>query len=622
MSLRTKIFLSLICIAVIPLALFGAFANATSTDNLVSIERDALRSGLDSAQRVLSDVQRNLAGYIHDYTQWDELHDQVVVDQPDPVWMQINLAPETPTSTYNTFNLDLLGMWNYKNDLVYSAGAIDEVTVRLKDVISSATKTEATQTRLLSLGSDVYVVAVSAIRTSAFTDPQGILLVGRILGAEDTASIAALTGYDAALYKGARLIAGPVTQLPLPEDNELLDAISNDQYHYDQQDKGYALAFAPITDENGDYTVTLVIWRSRAALETSQSSLSTTLALAVGVGTILAILVAMVLGGSIVAPLNQMAANADNIAAGNYGQRINVQNLSNDELLTLANAFNAMTDQLAQRIDELKYKVDEIDEKNRALRIATAKAEEVARLRGEFLATMSHELRTPLNAIIGFSDVLLMGLGGALNQAQQHQVERLKENGNRLLTLINDVLDISRIEAGRIEIASESFAPAAMLERISEQMQVLAAQKQINFLTVISPSIPPTLVGDEKRLEQVIVNLLSNAFKFTDKGSVNLEATCASSETWSIAVRDSGIGIPPHALDLIFEPFRQVDGSSKRSYSGSGLGLAIAQQLIQSMGGKITVSSELGKGSTFTITLPQILADNTALQPKSQQQGA
>lgn len=621
MSLRTKILVSLVSIAIIPLALFGVFAYTTSTNNLGIVERDALKSGLDSANRALVDVQSNLARFMRDYTQWDELHSQAALDSADADWMRLNLAPETPTSTFNTFNLDLLGLWNYQNKLLYSAGSMGEVATRLDAIVKGAATTAEPQTTLISVGPDVYLIGVSATRTSEGIDPNGVLLFGRKLGSQDTETIAALTGYDVALYKGTQLIAGPKAQRPAPAIGDLTASVSGDDYRFSQDNADFALAYTPIQDENGAVAATLVIWRPRTALQTSQEALRTTLVLAFGVGTGLAIIVALILGRSIIAPLTRMAANADGIAAGNFNQRIDVSPLPNDELMRLANAFNAMTGQLARHIDELNRKVREIDEKNGALQIATAKAEELARVRGEFLATMSHELRTPLNAIIGFSDVLLMGLGGPLNPAQMHQVERLKDNGKRLLTLINDVLDISRIEAGRIEIASEPFAPGSMIERVAAQMQVLAEQKQIGFTTTISPDLPLVLVGDEKRVEQVIVNLLSNAFKFTEKGSVAFNVTVSPDKRWSMTVTDTGIGIPPHALDLIFEPFRQVDGSSKRAYTGSGLGLAIAQQLIQAMGGNITVTSELGKGSIFTVILPIRLA-NTIEQGILQVEGA
>ncbi|HVO41884.1 MAG TPA: ATP-binding protein [Aggregatilineales bacterium] len=618
MQLRTKILFSLVAIAIIPLALFGLFAYVTSTNNLNSVERDALRSGLDSANRVLVDIQKNLARYLRDYTQWDDLHSQAAMETPDPDWIKINLAPETPTSTFNTFNLQILGVWNFQNKLVYNAGSIAPVADRLDFVIKTAAADAEPQTKLISVGPDVYLIAVAAIRTSEGADPNGVLLFGRKLGMQDAETMTALTGYDVGLFKGTQPIAGPTAQRPATSLAALESVASGTDYLFAQGDLDYALAYAPIQDDNGANTATLVLWRPRTALRVSQDALRTTLVMAFVIGAVLAILVALVLGRSIVAPLNRMASSANRIAAGDYGERIDVRALSKDELLQLASAFNGMTEQLARHIDKLNRNVREIDEKNRALEIANAKAEELARLRGEFLATVSHELRTPLNAILGFSDVLLMGLGGNLNPVQLHQVERLKDNGKRLLSLINDVLDISRIEAGRIELASEPFAPGPMIERIASQMVVLAEPKQLDFTTTVSPQLPPVLMGDEKRIEQVVVNLLSNAFKFTEKGSVALDVQVTSDTSpdqsgapdtaWTLTVRDTGIGIPPHALDLIFEPFRQVDGSSRRAFKGSGLGLAIAQQLVQTMGGKITVASQVGQGSTFTVTLPVRLA--------------
>lgn len=254
------------------------------------------------------------------------------------------------------------------------------------------------------------------------------------------------------------------------------------------------------------------------------------------------------------------------------------------------------------------------------LRIATAKAKEAARLKSEFLANVSHELRTPLNAIIGFSDMLLMGITGPLTEPQRHKMLRLKENGVRLLSLINNVLDLTRIEARRIEVIQKSFSPEGLIKRLSAQMTILAENAHLDFETAFAPDLPATLVGDEQRIEQVIINLLSNAFKFTEKGSVNLNfGIDRAARTWQITVADTGIGIPPHALDLIFEEFRQLDGGSSRAYKGSGLGLAITRNLVRIMGGDIKVKSTLGEGSTFTVTLPLAEPDANAALPKSQQ---
>lgn len=324
---------------------------------------------------------------------------------------------------------------------------------------------------------------------------------------------------------------------------------------------------------------------------------------------ILAIVAAFVLGivglffhHLITRPLNKLKLVSDQMANGNYGQRTSLNSL--DEVGQLGNSFNQMAEMIQKRQDEL--------------RAATVKAKEATRLKSEFLANISHELRTPLNAIIGFSDMFLVGMLGDLTPGQHHKMERLRENGNRLLTLINNLLDLTRIEARRVEVVNKPFAPRTLLERISAQMSVLAEQKKLSFNIVIGPELPETLLGDEPRIEQIVVNILSNAIKFTEKGAVNVNAMVNQAEkTWSIAVSDTGIGIPPHALDLIFEEFRQVDGSTTRAYQGTGLGLAIARNLARIMEGDISVRSELSKGSTFTLTLP-LNSDATEFSPKFQ----
>jgi signal transduction histidine kinase len=276
---------------------------------------------------------------------------------------------------------------------------------------------------------------------------------------------------------------------------------------------------------------------------------------------------------------------------------------SRDEVGQLAQSFNEMVSAIQKHEQELRDQAE-------SLRVATAKAKEAARVKGEFLANMSHELRTPLNAIIGFSDMLLMGMGGELTEKQRHKVGRLRDNGTRLLNLVNDILDVTRIEAQRIELVPRPFSPREIAERLTNQMKVLAEQKGLEFRVGVDPELPQSLVGDQQRIEQVIVNLLSNAFKFTERGSVFLEiAADRAAHTWSIAVMDSGIGIPPHAREIIFEEFRQLDGGTTRAYKGSGLGLAITRNLVRIMDGRIDVASELGKGSTFTVTLPLVVAE-------------
>jgi signal transduction histidine kinase len=194
-------------------------------------------------------------------------------------------------------------------------------------------------------------------------------------------------------------------------------------------------------------------------------------------------------------------------------------------------------------------------------------------------------------------------MGGEVDEEARHMIERVHSNSERLLLLINQVLDIAKIEADRIDLTSEPLSTHDLVKRWKSQVQVLAEQKGLSFTTTIDPALPEIVYGDPERLTQVAINLLSNAFKFTSSGSVGLKLKSGQS-TWQIEVHDTGIGIPPHALNYIFDEFRQLDGSSTRVYGGSGLGLAIVRKLSLLMGGNVRVTSTLDEGSTFIVTLP------------------
>lgn len=341
-----------------------------------------------------------------------------------------------------------------------------------------------------------------------------------------------------------------------------------------------------------------------------------TSSLVIGLTVVIALIAALIglfAATSIARPINRLTQVATRIATGDFSERVAVR--GKNEISVLSSAFNQMADRLVYNINELDTRLEELNETNDALRAATAKAREAARVKGEFLANVSHELRTPLNAIIGFSDMLLMGMSGELSPKQRHKMERLKENGVRLLTLINNILDITRIEARRVEIVNKAFSPRALADRLSAQMSVLAERSGLEFKTRVDPNLPETLVSDEQRLEQIVVNLLSNAFKFTEKGAVSLTFDREpDGANWRITVADTGVGIPPHALNVIFEEFRQVDGSSSRAFKGSGLGLAITRNLVRIMDGFIAVESELGQGSRFTVTFPIVTHEKTDIQ--------
>lgn len=249
---------------------------------------------------------------------------------------------------------------------------------------------------------------------------------------------------------------------------------------------------------------------------------------------------------------------------------------------------------------------------NYELAVARARAEEATRLKSEFLSTMSHELRTPLNAVVGYSQLLLEGITGELQPRQKDNIERIFANAKTLLNLINDILDLARIEARRMEIVNKPFQLRDWANDIMKQTEGLAADKGLSYSIELDPQLPHTLLGDTSRLKQIALNLISNAVKFTDKGFVRVEIKKTSDTTWALMTQDSGVGIAPHAQEYIFEEFRQIDGSPQRRYGGTGLGLAIVRNLALMMNGSVQVNSQVDQGSTFTVTLPLLVPEPEA----------
>ena len=250
-----------------------------------------------------------------------------------------------------------------------------------------------------------------------------------------------------------------------------------------------------------------------------------------------------------------------------------------------------------------------VADRTRDLAAANERLKELDRLKSEFLATMSHELRTPLNSIIGFTGILGQGLAGPLNGEQKKQLGMVQFAAKHLLGLINDLLDLSRIESGKMELAREDFKIASVLDEVAQSLAPLAAQKNLALETAIDD---PALVlrSDRKKCFQVLLNLANNAVKFTDSGRVLL-AVRTNAATVELSVTDTGIGIKPESMAQLFEAFRQVDGSARRVYEGTGLGLYLCKQLATLLGGSIVAESEFGKGSRFALTLPREIPNSS-----------
>jgi signal transduction histidine kinase len=309
-----------------------------------------------------------------------------------------------------------------------------------------------------------------------------------------------------------------------------------------------------------------------------ESSRNLFIGVAIG-GIVLALLLGFVLSWSLIAPIRRIDAQLAAVASGDFSGHVDVPN--RDELGALAANVNRMNDELDRLYREL---------------------DAASRHKSEFLANMSHELRTPLNAIIGFSQVLRERLYGELNEKQEEYVDDILSSGNHLLALINDVLDLSKVEAGQTELELAPFSLRDALDRGVVMVRERATRDRVEIV-VTSGADLDWVTGDERRIRQVIFNLLSNAVKFTPAGgTVDVTAAQMNGEV-RVAVADTGPGIAPEDHEGIFEEFRQT-GTGIEQREGTGLGLALSKRLVELHGGRIWVDSELGKGSTFVFTLP------------------
>lgn len=229
---------------------------------------------------------------------------------------------------------------------------------------------------------------------------------------------------------------------------------------------------------------------------------------------------------------------------------------------------------------------------------------EAERLKSRLLTSVSHELRTPINAIQGYGQLLREGVYGELSDDQQTAIRRISLNATQLQGMINNLLDRAQLEQGKLTLRKAPFSPVEFLESAQSALNILAVSKGLTLSSEIAPDVPATLLGDVLRLQQILFNLTSNALKFTEKGGVHARIFLPDSGHWALEVSDTGIGIPPEVQPQVFAPFWQVDSSATREHRGSGLGLSIVKQLAELMGATITLTSQVGKGTTFTVIFP------------------
>jgi signal transduction histidine kinase len=322
-----------------------------------------------------------------------------------------------------------------------------------------------------------------------------------------------------------------------------------------------------------------------AGIEASTQAYQTAqwIVIAFAIGSIaLALGLGYAISWSLVGPVKKIEAQLNQVAAGDFTQRVEVAN--RDELGALAADVNQMSAELGRLYQRLEL---------------------ASKHKSQFLANMSHELRTPLNAILGYAELMADGAYGELSEKMMGVLKRLEANGKHLLGLINDVLDLSKIEAGQLVLELSDYSVQDIAQTVRSTLEPLAADKKLGFKVEVAPQLPPGR-GDGRRLTQVLINLVGNAIKFTDAGEVVITAA-ATDGSFHLSVRDTGPGISAADQARLFQEFQQADNAITKKKGGTGLGLAISKRIIEMHGGKIWVESQPGQGSTFAFTLPVIV---------------
>jgi signal transduction histidine kinase len=444
------------------------------------------------------------------------------------------------------------------------------------------------------------VYAISVVRGPTGT-PVGFVESGLALNAGVLGAIKQSTDAEMVILLGDAVRASTIPSVRTADFPTLAEANLTPEARVSRQvDVGgvhYLGTFNVLPTHNvGDGMVAVLV--PLAPLENTQRSLGAVflgLLLFVGIG---GAVYAYQLARSLSAPLTALARTTDRIVRGE--RAVVVPQGAPDEIGQLQAGFAAMVTALGEREAALERTNRDLERANVDLEDTNVELSRANRLKSEFLANMSHELRTPLNAIIGYSQLMLDGIDGALTEQQAQDLRRVTTAGSTLLGLINGLLDIAKIEAGRMEIEHKTIFVDLAVAKVVDLIRPAAEAKGIQIRIAVPRDLPAAW-ADPQRFDQVLTNLLANAVKFTERGSVTVNASTYAGEI-VVAVADTGIGIAPEAQGYIFDEFRQEDASTTRQFGGTGLGLAIAKKLVELQGGRIWLESTPGRGSTFSFT--------------------
>ena len=611
MTLRKKTLL------IIGVTLVGLIIALYATSQVVLLgsfaeleEREAQRN----VERVLSAVTDDVSGIdqaCRNAATWDEAYAFIQNASPDFVKSQIGYGAFSDLAV-RRLNVEVY--IRSSGRIIFGEGfdlAIQKETPipeGLRDHIlaGSSLLAEGGALGIVWLPQGPMLVAARPVLTSAGKGPtRGSLIMGRYLDAAEVKRLGERTHLSVTLLRvnDPRLPPDLLTARPhVPSQAPILVRPLNAKT---------VAGYAPLRDIYGQPLFALGVDMPREIYRRGQTSVLYFLISLAVVGLVFGVVTLVLLEKAILSRLTRLGADVTGIGeSSDLSARVSLS--GRDELSSLAGAINRM-------LEAIERSQQEIARRQRAQEEALAAkqtAEESSRAKSAFLAHMSHELRTPLNAIIGYSEMLREDAEDQHEERSAADLARITAAGKHLLTLINEVLELSKVEAGKTELLWEDALPAQILEDAARAMGWLAQKNGNKLIVHCAPDLPPMHV-DVTKFRQSLYNLVSNACKFTKNGTIGVDVvpvTVDGADAIEWRVSDTGIGIAPEQMHKLFQPFSQVDASTTRKYGGTGLGLAISQRFCQLMGGAISVASEPGKGSTFTIRLPRHADRGTAAQ--------
>jgi signal transduction histidine kinase/DNA-binding response OmpR family regulator/HPt (histidine-containing phosphotransfer) domain-containing protein len=590
MSLRTKILLVLLVLIVGYVGLTYAIQRTLVYPSFDELQSNLAATNLARVEGALDTVVEAVNAMSTDTAHWDETYAYLHGDNPE--------YPETNFNHYfyveADFNLVLL--YDLNGELVWG-DAFDlekeeplpleelfEMPLDRRDPLVHHTELDPDLNGLRLTKRGPLAVSSNAVLTTEGDGPSaGTMILGRLLDADKLAEIEAKTE----ISFGLRAIDANLGEAERAAVREL-SSTDADAFHEVNGD--HLTSYKVIRDVYGEPVFLLRAEMHRAITAIGLSAVQVAVLLLLIAGIIFMAAIWVLLQRFILAPVSSLTNHISQLReSGDLSKRIRL--LRGDELGTLARQFDALTGELEDAREEMTEARDA--------------ALETARLKSEFLTTMSHEIRTPMNGVLGMAELLMQT---HLSEKQQRFTHTIQRSADGLLTIINDILDLSKLEAGRIALECRDFGIRSLVEEVATTFAGTAHAKGLELVCEIPPELDAICKGDSHRLRQILVNLVGNAIKFTKRGEVVLGVSIGEQREntyWvQFTVRDSGIGVPAEQQSRIFDAFSQVDASMTRQFGGTGLGLTICKRLVNLMGGKLGVESEDGTGSTFWLSVP------------------